>query len=32
MLETARTGTDARRDLVTELLGLWLLLAGGARS
>ena len=28
MLETARnTRTDARRDLVTELLGLWLLLA-----
>lgn len=28
MLETARnTGTDARRDLVTELLGMWLLLA-----
>jgi hypothetical protein len=28
MLETARnTGTDSRRDLVTELLGLWLLLA-----
>lgn len=28
MLETARnTGTDARRDLVTELLGLWLVLA-----
>jgi hypothetical protein len=28
MLETARnTRTDSRRDLVTELLGLWLLLA-----